>query len=141
MATHSKKIYLAPSAFLAFIDRAHPRYNQASAFFRYFAQEQYRLYTDSLITYEVHRELYLNISPSLSRDFLRTISFSNINIFYPDEAEMRAALKTLINYPSIDLTFEKALSAVLADKHGISQICTFEYLHNLFGLSTFYLPL
>lgn len=141
MVVQSKKVYIQASAFLAFIDRAHPKYAQASAFFQYFAQEKYRLYTDYLTIYESHRQIHFNISPSLSRDFLRTLTFANINILYPEEADFRAALKTLANYPSIDLTFDKSLMAVLANKNGISQICTFEYLHPLFGQAAFYLPI
>ena len=41
----------------------------------------------------------------------------------------------------IDLTFDKALMATLANKNNISQICTFEYLQPLFGLKIFYLPM
>jgi predicted nucleic acid-binding protein len=141
MGTLSKKVYLASSSFLAFIDRAHPQHAQAQAFFRYFAQEQYALFTDSLTIYEAHQKIYVQISPGLSRDFLRTIFFSNINILYPQEAEMKAALKILLSYSSVDLTLEKALMAILASRQEISHICTFDPLHNLFGLTTFYLPI
>lgn len=141
MATLSKKVYLAPSSFLAFIDRAHQKHEQATAFFRYFAQEQYQLYTDIFVIYDVHRQIHSQISPSLARDFLRTIVFSEINVIYPNETEFKVALKTLVNYRSSDLTLEKALMATLTDKRSISQICTFEYLFPLFGLNAFYLPI
>ena len=141
MATQSKKIYLSPSPFLAFLSRAHEKHQQAVAFFEFFGQNQYRLYTDILTIYEVHRQIHFQISPSLSRDFLRTIFFSNINIIYPDESEIRSALKTLVSSVSADLTFEKALVATLANKKEVSQICTFDYLHPLFGLNMFYLPI
>jgi len=47
----SKKVYIARSGFYAFIDRAHPKHEQASAFFRYFAEQGYLLFTgtDSLM--------------------------------------------------------------------------------------------
>lgn len=141
MAAVSKKVFLASSSFLAFIDRAHPQHTQAQAFFRYFGQEQYALFTDSLTIYEAHQKIYSHISPGLSRDFLRTIFFSNINVLYPQEAEMKVAVKILLSYTSVDLTLEKALMATLASRREISQICTFDYLHNLFGLTTFYLPI
>ncbi|MBI3577189.1 PIN domain-containing protein [Candidatus Gottesmanbacteria bacterium] len=141
MGTLSKKVFLATSCFLAFIDRAHPQHAQAEAFFRYFAQEGYALFTDSLTIYEVHQKIHSHISTMVSRDFLRTIFFSNINILYPQEAEMKAALKILLSYPSVDLTLEKALMAILASRWEISHICTFDPLHNLFGLTTFYLPI
>lgn len=141
MAKDSKKVYIAPSVFTAFINRADPKHAQASAFFRYFAQENYKLYSDFLDIHETARKIHREISPSLSRDFLRTIFFSNINIIYPQESDIKGALKTLVNYQSVDLTFEKALMATLANKASIPQICTFEYMPSLFGLNTFYLPL
>lgn len=142
MATQSKKkVYLATSSFSSFIDRAHEKHTQAVAFFRYFAQEQYHLYTDILVLYEAHRQIHFQISPSLSQDFLRTISYSNINIIYPQEADIKAAIKTITSYGSVDLTFEKAIMGVLASKRDIWQIATFDYLPSVFGLRTFYLPL
>ena len=141
MATQSRKVYLAQSAFLAFLDRAHAKHRQAVAFFRYFAQEHYRLYTDAIVLYETHRQIHFQISPSLSQDFLRTISFSDINIIYPQETDVRSAIKTINNYGSVDLTFDKALMGVLASKRSIGQITTFDYLPSLFGLTTFYLPI
>jgi predicted nucleic acid-binding protein len=137
----SKKVFLAPSAFFAFIDRAHPMHEQAAAFFRYFAQEKYQLFTDMPSILEVYRLIYANISPSLAKDYLRTMSITGMNILYPEESDGRAALKALIAYQSTDLTYANALLSVLAYKRGISQICTFEYLHPLFGLQNFYLPI
>jgi len=49
----------------------------------------------------------------LSKDFLRTIFLSNINIIYPEESDIKAALKTLVNYQSTELTFSQSLRAVL----------------------------
>lgn len=141
MAALSKKVYLSPSSFVAFLDRAHEKHQQAVAFFNFFGEKQYILYTDILTIYEVHRQIHYEISPSLARDFLRTIFYSNINIIYTDESDIKAALKTLTSSISMNLTFEKALVATLADRRDISQICTFEYLPALFGINVFYLPI
>jgi predicted nucleic acid-binding protein len=137
----SKKVYIEPSGFFAFINRAHPKHEQASAYFRYFAQEEYTLFTDSHTLTESYNHIYREISPSLAKDFLRTVFLSDINIIYPEERDIKAALKTLVNFQSTELTFSKAIKAVLANRRGISQIFTFEYLHPLFGQSTFYLPI
>lgn len=137
----SKKVYITPSAFYAFIDRASLKHQEASAFFRFFGQEEYTLFTDSTTIEEVYNLVYKNMSPSLAKDFLRTIFLSNINIIYPEERDIKAALKTLTNYQSTDLTFNEALRAVLANRRGVSQIFTFDYLHQLFGLNVFYLPI
>jgi predicted nucleic acid-binding protein len=141
MAIYSKKVYLEPSIMCAFIDRAHPKHEQATAFFRFFAQEEYTLFTDSINLTDAYNTIYRDISPSLAKDFLRTMALSNINIIYPEEADMKAALKALVNYKSTELTYQKALVAVLANKRGISQIATFDYLHQLFDLQLFFLPM
>jgi predicted nucleic acid-binding protein len=137
----SKKVYVAPSAFYALIDRVHQKHGQASAFFRYCAEQQYILFTDTNTLTDVYNNIYMEISPSLSKDFLRTMFLSNINIIYPEESDIKAALKTLINFQSTELSFSQSLRAVLANRRGVSQVFTFEYLHPLFGLSTFYLPI
>lgn len=125
----------------AFIDRAHPKHESAAAFFRFFAQETYQIYTDILSVNEVYMQMYQEISPSLAKDFMRTLALSNINILYPEESDTKVAMKALIGFQSQELTFPKALLAVLANKRGISQICTLDYLHSLFGQTTFYLPI
>lgn len=137
----SKKVYVAPSAFYALIDRAHPKHDQSAAFFRFCAEQQYMLFTDTNTLTEVYNHIYMEISPSLSKDFLRTIFLGNINIIYPEESDIKAALKTLINYQSTELTFSQSLRAVLANRRGVTQVFTFDYLHPLFGLSVFYLPI
>jgi predicted nucleic acid-binding protein len=141
MATQSKKVYISSSGFYAFINRAHAKHEHASAFFRYFGLENYNLYTDILTINNTYNRIYQEISPSLAKDFLKTIFLGNINIIYPEESDFKAALKTLVNYQSTELTFGQALTAVLANRRGISQIFTFDYLHQLFGQTTFYLPI
>ncbi|MBI2034451.1 MAG: PIN domain-containing protein [Candidatus Levybacteria bacterium] len=140
MAKQSKKVFIESGVFFAFVDRANPRYNEAAAYFRYFAQEQYQVFTSYSVIEETYKQIYENISPSLAKDFLRGIMLSNINILYPTEADTKKALKTLINFRGTELTFKSAHSAVLANKNTINQICTFDYLHPLFGITIFYLP-
>jgi predicted nucleic acid-binding protein len=141
MALISKKVFVESSVFCAFIDRAHPKHEQAAAYFRYFAEEEYMIFTDYPSLIESYTSIYKDISPSLAKDFLRTLSLSNVNTLYPEEQDSKVALKALVTYQSTDLTFPKAISAVLAQKRGISQICTFDYLHPLFGQVLFYLPI
>ncbi len=137
----SKKVFLTASAMLAFIDRAHPKYEQASAYFRFFSEEEYILFTDTLNLIETYNQLYKDISPSLAKDFLRTIALSGINVMYHDALDSKAALKALVNFQSTELTYSQALMQVLAERRGVPQIYTFDYIHFLFGLSQFYLPI
>ncbi len=137
----SKKVYIAPSGFLAFVDRGHPKHAQAEAFFRFFAESRYSLFTDTVNVFSSYEKIKDDIGPALSRDFLRGLMLSNVNIIYHDESDTKAAIRTLTNYRSPELTFPEALMAVLCDRRGISQICTLDYLHPLFGLQVFYLPI
>ena len=141
MANISKKVYLAPSALYAFIDRAHEKHQQSSAYFRYFSEEEYHLYMDAINLNQTYDIIYRKMSPSLAKDFLRIISLSDINILNPEDNELKATFKTISNYNSIDLTFSEAVMAVVASKRGINNICTFDYLHPLYGLNVFFLPI
>lgn len=137
----SKKVYIAPDCFVAFIDRAHPKHVHVSAFFRYFAQEHYQLYTTFVSLNDAYNDLYTTISPSVGKDFLRAMYMSSVNILYPEAPDIKAAIKVVATSNSIELTFSKALMSVICNKRSVSQICTFEYLHSLYGLQVFYLPI
>lgn len=140
MAIQSKKVFLEADVFYAFVNRAHSKHPQANAYFRYFAQEKYQVFTSYPVIEAAYNQIYEKISPALARDFLRGLSLSSINIFYPTDSDLKAALKALINFRNTELTFEEAQSAVLANRNSIPQICTFEYLHPLFGQNLFFLP-
>ena len=137
----SHKVFIESSVFYAFVNRAHTKHPQAAAFFRYFAQEKYQVFTSYPVIEEVYKQIYEKISPSLAKDFLRGIMLSSLNILYPTESDTRAALKTLINYRNTELTFMDSQSAVLSNRNYIPQVCTFDYLHPLFGITGFNLPL
>lgn len=123
------------------MDRAHPKHVQAAAFFRYFAQENYQLYSTILSVDEAYTTVYNTISPSLARDFLRVMALSSVNIVYPEAADMKIAVRTLESSNSVELTFTKAFMSVMCNKKSIPQIMTFDYFHALFGLQVFYLPM
>jgi len=136
----SKKVYIASDGFVAFIDRGHAKHVHASAYFRYFSQESFQLYTSFVTMNETYEELYKNISPALAKDFLRAMYMSSVNILYPEPPDIKSAIKIVATSSSIELTFSKALMSVLCNKRSIPQVYTFEFLHTLFGLQTFFLP-
>lgn len=136
----SKKVYVSSDAFVAFIDRAHPKHVSMSAFVRYFAQENFQLYTSFVTINDTYNELYTAITPSLAKDFLRAMYMSSVNVIYPEPSDIKTTIKTVATSSVVELTFSKALVSVLCNKRSIPQICTFEYLPSLFGLQTFYLP-
>jgi predicted nucleic acid-binding protein len=137
----SKKVFIASDVLTAFVDRSNTKHEQAAAFFRYFAIEEYHLYTDSISLYEAYSKINIDLGATIAKDFLRTLYLSNVTIFYPDENDMKAALKIFLADKTGDLTLGKTLMAVLSDKKSIPQIATFEYIHAMFGLSVFYIPL
>src|SRR4030042_3644032 len=126
MAITSKKVYLAADLLVAFVDRSHPKHNQAAAFFRYFAMEEYHLYTDAMSLFEVYSRISVDLSVSIAKDFLRTMYLYNLTIYYPDDADMKAALKIYLNDKTGDLTLAKTLMAVMADRKAIPQGDTFK---------------
>lgn len=136
-----KKVFVARSAFLAFIDRANPKHTQAAAYFNYLASEKYQLYTGYNSILETYLAIYQDISPSLARDFLRAITLGSINIIYPTEADLKAAVKALSSSQARDLTLYDAQMEVLAYRNNIQEIFTFNYLPSLFGLTIFTLPI
>lgn len=141
MATLSKKVFVESDIFYSFINRADEHYPQASAFFRYFAEQKFQVFTSYPVQENVYQQIYERISPSLAKDFMRGMSLSSINILYPTESDAKAALKSLINYQNTELTFREAQTAVLSNRNYIGQICTFRYVHPLFGISAFNLPI
>lgn len=141
MAIISKKVFIESDIFYSFVNRADSRYPQASAYFRYFAQEKFQIFTSYPAIEESYTEIYEKISPSLAKDFLRGMSLSSVNILFPTESDFKAALKSLINYQNTELTFRESQTAVLSNRNYISQICTFRYVHPLFGIGVFNLPL
>jgi len=141
MASISKKVFVETDILYSFINRADSRYPQASAYFRFFAQEKFQVFTSYAVLEESYKDIYEKISPSLAKDFLRGMSLSSVNVLYPTESDFKAALKSLINYQNTELTFREAQTAVLSNRNYISQICTFRYVHPLFGIGVFNLPL
>ncbi len=137
----SKKIFLSSDVLVAYIDRGNPKHLHAGAFFRYFAQEQYTLSTNPVIVSDVYKDIAEHISPILAKEFIKALSLSSINMLYPEESDIHLTYKTLLSSSSSDLSFQEALMSSMASRRGISYICTVGYLHPLFGLTAFYLPI
>ena len=138
----SKKVFIGSSVFYAFIDRGHPKHAQAEAFFRYYAQESFQLYTSLPEVISTHENLQKNVGYATARDFLRTVFLGNIEVIYPEESETKNALKLALagSGSSQAVTFEQALSNTISDKRRIPQIASFDYSQFYFGIEPFTLP-
>lgn len=139
--SNSKKIILAPDSIYNYIDRGSDQHQQAIAFFRYFSEQKYKVFIDTMSLNDAYNNIYKKMSQDLAKEFIKIMSLSDINIIYPDKNEIKAGIKALINYRSLDLTFSQAIISVMAVKKNTNQIATFEYFPPLFGLQTFYLPI
>jgi predicted nucleic acid-binding protein len=138
--THSKKVLLAPSAFFSFIDRNHPKHSTSRAYFRYFANEGYRLFTTANTVTITYNQLQKHMSYSIAKTFLRTIYLGDVDIIYPDEAMTKSALRLIFSNTGGAIGFEQALINAVADRLQIPLIVSFEYSTNYFGVSAFTLP-
>jgi len=136
----TRKVFLASDVILAFLDRNHPKHFHAAAFFRYFGQEHFYLYTSSEIIISVYQKVSQNISPSFAKEFLKDFSESSVRILVPEESEVKKAIQTVVT-SFTQIGIDEVLMLIMAQNHYIPSIATFSYLHNLFGRETFYLPI
>ena len=140
MGIISRKVLVTPSVFFAFIDRNHPRHQEADAFFRYFAQEKFHVSVASFSIVKTYEQIKKHMSYAIAKDFLRIVYTGNVEITYPDEALTKAALRLVFSNSGQDLGIEHALINVIADRKQISQVASFEYQNFYFGIQSFSLP-
>lgn len=136
----SKKAFIDSSVFFALVDRNHPKHPEAEAYFRYFAQEGFHLYTANFVVANLYSQLRRHIGFSIAREFLRGIYLGNIEIIYPDEPTTKAAVKFILTSQGPDISLEQALTNVIADRRQISYVCSFDYSQYFFGIQPFTLP-
>jgi len=136
----TKRVFITTDVFVAFLDRNDLKHLQAAAYFRYFAQEHFYLYTSDEIVIELFQKISQSISQAFAKEFIKTLLESSIHILTPDESEVKKAISTLANSYSY-LGLEETLIQLMAERHYIPYIATFSYIHSLFGREIFYLPL
>jgi len=138
--TTSKKVFICHSVFFAFIDRAHPKNTIADAYFRHFAEHSYHLYSDQANIITCYTNIRKHISNTIAKEFLRALTWGSVDIIRSNEVEEKDALKLLNNNPDAQFTYQNALISVLAYRHGISQVVTFDPHQASFGQVIFSLP-
>lgn len=138
--TRSKKVLTTREILFSFIDRQHTKHAEAEAYFRFFANEGYHIYTPSFAVMDTYAQIRKHMSFSIAKDFLRTIYLGSIEIIYPDESTTKNAIKLILSNTSDDLTMDQALINVIADKNQIPQIASFDYQYFYFGIQPFTLP-
>lgn len=134
----SKKVFIDSSALYAFVDRADPNHMQSAKIIEQFSLVGMQLSTSILSVQETYSAINRQLGNTLSLDFLTAILDSNIEILYPQKADLSAAAKLIKLNQGKQVNLREALTAVLMQKRGVNQILTFTYWHNLLG-STPYL--
>lgn len=134
------KVFVCHSLFFAFIDRAHPKHAIAEAYFRFFAEREYRVYTDSNTILICYNNLRKHMSVTVAKEFLRAVLWGQIEIIHASEPEERDALKMLSNNTDGTLTYQNCLLSVLSYRRNINEIATLDPFQPAFGQTIFTLP-
>ncbi len=130
-STH--KIFIDSSVLIAFIDRADGNHPRAVKALENLAQQGYQLYTSMQNINETYTSLSREVGATIASEFLEQILQSNIEILFPQKADLISAFRILKTNREKQLTLREVLSATLMQKRAVFQIITFHYWHNLFG--------
>mgnify|MGYP001592315529 CR=1 FL=1 len=133
MVLQPRKIFLDSSVFIGFIDRADANHARAVKSMETLAQLGYQLYTSSLVVNDVYTLIGREMSPSVALDFLQAIIQSDIEIVFPQKADLITAHRMLRSNRERQMTLREVINATLMQRRGIMQILTHNYWHNLFG--------
>lgn len=133
MALQSRKIFIDSSVLIGFIDRANPNHAKAVKAMENLARQAWHLYTSSQNISEVYATLTRQTGLSVALDFLHASLQSDIEILFPQKADLITANRMLRSNRERQLTLREVLNATLMQKKGITQVLTFTYWHNLFG--------
>lgn len=129
----SRKIFLDSSVLIAFIDRADANHAKSVKTMENLARLGYQLYTSSQNVNEVYAALARETGVSVALDFLQAMLQSDIELLFPQKADLITAHRMLRSNRDRQLTLREVLNATLMQKKGINQVLTFNYWHNLFG--------
>lgn len=133
MAIQSKKIFIDSSILISFIDRADSNHRKAVLSFERLAQLGYQLYTSYQNIAETYAALSREMGQSMALDFLQTSLQSDMEILFPQKADIITVHRMLRSNRDRQITLREAMNATLMQKKGIMQILSFSYWHNLFG--------
>lgn len=133
MALQARKIFIDSSVLISFIDRADTNHTKAIKIMETLAQLGAKLYTSSQVITEVYATVSREISVSVALDFLQASLQSDIEILFPQKADLITAHRMLRSNRERQLPLREVLNATLMQRRGINQILTFSYWHNLFG--------
>lgn len=133
MAIQSRKIFIDSSVLLSFVDRADSNHQRAVQSMENLARSGYQLYTSLQNVTETYGGLSREVGISVAVEFLQAGLGSNMEILFPQKADLITAHRMIRANRDRQITLREALNATLMQRRGIVQILTFTYWHNLFG--------
>ncbi len=133
MALQSRKVFVDSSVLISFIDRADANHPRAVKAMENLARLKYQLYTSLINVNEVYAALSRETGLSVALDFLQATLQSDMEVLFPQKADLITAHRMLRGNRERQLTLREVLNATLMQRRGIVQIITFIYWHNLFG--------
>ncbi|EKD85005.1 MAG: hypothetical protein ACD_38C00107G0001 [uncultured bacterium] len=131
----SQQVFIDTSLFVSFVDRGDLNHNKTAKIFEYLGKYNFHVYTSNLVIIQVFNRLEKDLGTLISHDFLKTLLQSNIEILHPSEAEFSAAYRFLKINPQQQVSLVDILNARLMEKHNVPAILTFDYWHNLMGIT------
>ncbi|MBI2020041.1 type II toxin-antitoxin system VapC family toxin [Candidatus Daviesbacteria bacterium] len=131
----SKKVFIDSSVLLAFVDRSEVNHPKAVKTMENLARLNSQIYTSQQAISEVYTALSREAGIAVALDFLQACLQSDMEILFPQKADLIVAHRLLRANRDRQLTLREALNACLMQKRGITQIVSFTYWQNLFGTS------
>jgi len=129
----SKKLFIDSSIFIAFIDRADANHQKATKALENLSLRGFQLYTSLHTVTDTYALLTRELGLSLALEFLQSSLQSDIEILFPQKADLITANRILKINRERQISLREVLNATLMQKRGIGQILTFTYWYNLFG--------
>lgn len=133
MAIQTRKIFIDTSVLVAFVDRADQNHPKAVKSMEDLPRGGYSIYTSTQNIQDAYAILAREVGTALALDFLQAVLQSDMEILFPQKADVITAHRMLRANRDRQVTLREVLNATLMQKRGIVQILTFTYWHNLFG--------
>lgn len=131
----SKKVFIDSSVLLAFVDRSEVNHFKAVKTMENLARINSQIYTSQQAVSEVYTALSREAGIAVALDFLQACLQSDMEILFPQKADLIAAHRVLRANRDRQLTLREALNAALMQRRDITQIISFNFWQNLFGTS------
>lgn len=133
MVVQSRKIFIDSTVLVSFIDRADPNHIIGVHAIETIARLGFQAFTSIQNISDTYSTLTRKVGISVALDFLQAILQSDIEIIFPQKADLVTANRILRANRDRQISLRDALNACLMQKAGIVQVLTFNYWHNLYG--------